>query len=541
MFFGFDNKTIETAAEAIRRGDIVAFPTETVYGLGADALNPSAVAKIFKAKGRPQNNPLIIHIHDVAEMEKYACPTPLAYKLAEAFWPGPFTMILPKKDCIPDAVSAGLDTVAVRLPSDPVARKLIKLSGTAIAAPSANISGSPSPTKAEHVLHDYEGTEKIAGIIDGGPCEFGVESTVLSLTTEPPMLLRPGYVTPEEIMKFIPDLILSDAVKNRLPEGAKAESPGMLHRHYAPSAETEGVKGRSRRAAAYINQCIRSSGKKCGVMCFDGEEELYLSSVKVISYGKETVPEDRAAKMFGVLRELDGMGLDKIFIRIEDDGGVGLAVFNRLLRACEFNITDADPMPAVFGITGLSGAGKTTLCDALEKKGYDHIDTDGISRYTLDMGKDELVSVFGCEIISDDGKVDRKKLAAKAFASPEGTSSLNSITHKYIMGEVTRRLAENRLSEKPSLVDGAALIEAQADKLCDALIAVAAGYDTRLERIIGRDALSEEQAEKRLSAQQPYALILKKADFVFENETLDGYGQELDRLEKFLAKYTNNK
>ncbi len=537
MFFGFDDNVIEQAAKAIKEGQTVAFPTETVYGLGANALDPEAVSRIFKAKGRPQDNPLIVHIADIEDMERYAYPTPLAYELAKRFWPGPLTIILKKKDIIPSSVSAGLDTVALRFPSNKIAQRLIRESGCPIAAPSANISGSPSPTTAEHVLHDYEGTDKIAGIIDGGPCLCGVESTVITLTTKPPMLLRPGFVTPEELMEFIPDLTLSEAVKNKLPEGAKAESPGMLHRHYAPKAETEGVRGSARRAAAYINQQSILLGKKCGVMCFDGEEKLFISSVTALSYGKEDSARDRAAKMFDALRELDKKNLDKIYIRITDDTGVGLAVFNRLLRACEFNLTNAQAFPPVFGITGLSGAGKTTVSTRLATQGYDHIDTDGVSRLTLDMGTDELVEEFSTDILSPDGKINRRALAERAFSSPEKTDILNRITHKYIMAEVARRLEENRRGYVPSLVDGAALIEAEADKLCDALVAVAAGYDTRLERIIDRDSLSEEQAEKRLAAQQPYALILKRADFVFENESTDGYEKELDRLEDFLNTY----
>lgn len=533
MFFGSDRETILKAAKTIAEGGLVAFPTETVYGLGANALNPTASANIFKAKGRPADNPLIVHIADLADLEKYAYPTPVAYQLAKAFWPGPLTMILPKKEIIPDIVSAGLPTVAIRFPSNPIAQELIRLSGCPIAAPSANLSGSPSPTKAEHVRNDYEGTDRIDGIIDGGSCACGLESTVITLTTTPPVLLRPGFITPDDLREFIPDLVIADAVKNKIPEGTKVQSPGLLHRHYAPKAETEGVKGSSRRAAAYINASMLGTDR-CGVMCFDGEEDLYLSKAEVLSYGKESDPAQRAAEMFDALRILDKKNLKKIFIRIHDGDGLDLAIFNRLIRACEFNITDPEKYPPVIGLTGLSGSGKTTIGLVLKEMGYDHIDTDGISRLTLDLGKEELVTAFGETILSSDQTVDRKKLAAVAFSSRENTDILNRITHRYIMAEVVRQLKKDQDEKKRALIDGAALLEAEADLLCDRLIVVYAPEEVRLKRILERDGITEEEAKKRFSRQIAFEKLSQKADFLFDNSSLFPES-EIKRLTEFLS------
>ena len=242
MIYRATEENIAKAGEILKNGGVVAIPTETVYGLAANALDEKAVARIFAAKGRPSDNPLIVHITDARDIEKYAYPNEKAYALAERFWPGPLTVILPKKDCIPNAVSAGLDTVAIRCPSHPVARAVIKAAGVPLAAPSANISGKPSATTAEHVLKDFG--ESIDAIIDGGTCDCGVESTVITVAAEPPVLLRPGFVTPEQLRKLLPDLKIAEAVTKELPADAKALSPGMKHKHYAPKAEAFSERSR---------------------------------------------------------------------------------------------------------------------------------------------------------------------------------------------------------------------------------------------------------------------------------------------------------
>ncbi|MBQ4322787.1 MAG: threonylcarbamoyl-AMP synthase [Clostridia bacterium] len=324
---------ISEAAEALRKGNLVALPTETVYGLGADALNPDAVAAVFRAKGRPADNPLIVHIADVSEMEKYAYPNEWAYRLAEAFWPGPLTVILPKRDIIPSIVSAGLNSVALRCPAHPVARELIRVSGCPIAAPSANISGKPSGTTAEHVLHDFK--ERIAGVIDGGPCACGLESTVVSLLGDHPVLLRPGFVTPEQIRQVIPSLTVAKAVVEELGKDETILSPGLAHRHYAPSCETIGLIGSAEKAAEYI--ASQATEGPYAVMCFDGEESFFCAD-RIVTYGHRGAPAEQGERLFDALRFLDEASVCRIYINAECGDGVGLAVYNRLLRSCGFRM-----------------------------------------------------------------------------------------------------------------------------------------------------------------------------------------------------------
>ena len=246
---------IQTAGKLLKDGELVAIPTETVYGLAADALNGEAVANIFKAKGRPMDNPLIVHIADLSQVDDLvAFVPPVLEDLAKAFWPGPLTVIMEKSDLIPDEVSAGLDTVAIRMPSHPDARAIIKAAGTPLAAPSANTSGMPSPTTAAHVLHDMDG--KIAAVVDGGPCEVGVESTVLTLCTRVPRILRPGRVTPEDLFDVLGEVEVDDAVLGQLAEGAVAASPGMKYKHYSPKAEVYIVDGSAEGFAKYVNEKV---------------------------------------------------------------------------------------------------------------------------------------------------------------------------------------------------------------------------------------------------------------------------------------------
>lgn len=334
MLFTASEKDIKQAALILKNGGIVAIPTETVYGLAANALDENAVNKIFKAKGRPNDNPLIVHISKIEDMDKYAYTNTKAYELADKLWPGPLTMILPKKRIIPSIVSGGLDTVALRLPSHEIARKIIEYSGVPLAAPSANISGRPSPTKAEHVISDFGNS--IDGVVDGGCCKFGVESTVISLCGQRPVLLRPGFTTFEQLKELLPDIYVSEAVLNILPEDAPVLSPGLKHKHYAPKAEAVCVAGLEEKSANYINS-LYDRQKRQAVMCFNGEEKFY-SRFNVKSYGSPENAETLAKNLFSVLREFDNENVDIIYIRTLLTEGVGLAVYNRLLRACNFNV-----------------------------------------------------------------------------------------------------------------------------------------------------------------------------------------------------------
>ena len=328
-----DAEKIALAAEVINNGGLVAFPTETVYGLGADATDSNAAKKIYEAKGRPSDNPLIIHIANPEDAEKYAYTCELYYKLAKAFMPGPLTVIMPKRDSVPSSVTGGLDSVAVRCPSHPIANAIIAKANVAIAAPSANLSGKPSPTCASHVIDDMTG--RIDAIVDSGDCNVGVESTVLSLATDVPRILRPGRVTPEMIAQVVGEVEIDEAVFEKLREGQAVISPGTKYKHYSPEAAVVLVRGDFENYCSYVN---KNAEEGTVALCFEGEEKHL--SVPSVTYGKKDDPASQAKHIFDALRAVDKIGAKRVFARFPENEGVGLAVFNRLLRAAAFNIID---------------------------------------------------------------------------------------------------------------------------------------------------------------------------------------------------------
>lgn len=336
-----DKDKIETAARLIRDGEVVAFPTETVYGLGADALNAEAVKKIFIAKGRPGDNPLIVHIADIGQWSSLVEDIPeSALALAKAFWPGPLTMILKKREVVPPEVTAGLDTVAVRMPSHLVARALIAATLVPIAAPSANFSGRPSPTTARHVLEDLEG--RIPLILDGGRAYVGVESTVIDMTREVPVLLRPGGITREMLEQVLGRVEVDPGIMSPIREDKPVPSPGMKYKHYAPKAPVTVFRGSEERIRLAIDREARrqqESGKKVGILATNGNKDFYAAGI-VRSMGSRTRPAELAASLFALLREFDELGVDLILAEGVDLHDEGLAVMNRLARAAGFHFID---------------------------------------------------------------------------------------------------------------------------------------------------------------------------------------------------------
>ncbi len=332
-----DPGTPAAAAEIIRRGGLVAIPTETVYGLGANGLDEDAVRKIFEAKGRPQDNPLILHISGPEQLERFCHHIPqAAYDLAAAFWPGPLTMVLPVKRIVPRRTTAGLDTVGIRCPDSAVTREIIRLAGVPIAAPSANISGKPSTTTAEHVRHDHDG--RIDAIVDGGPCRVGVESTIVDLTERRPRLLRPGGITPEQLLAVLGDLVVDKAVTAQVDKDAVVKAPGMKYRHYAPSEPVVIVSGSREKAASYIRAHFEPGDR---VLCFEEELPLY-EGCNPLSYGREADVNSLSAGLFDALRRLDDPKIHQVYARCPVGGGVAYAVQNRLKKAAAFHIVDAE-------------------------------------------------------------------------------------------------------------------------------------------------------------------------------------------------------
>ena len=332
----FDSE-LRFAAEAIRRGELVVFPTETVYGLGADATNPDAVADIFKAKGRPQDNPLIIHVAAPEDAERYTYTSDTYYRVAEAFMPGPITVVLPSRENIPAVTRAGLDTVAVRCPEHPLARRLIGLAGCPIAAPSANLSGSPSPTSVEHVIEDMSG--RCSVIIDGGNCDFGLESTIVKIEDDGSLtLLRPGKITVSDLEAIGLSVKVASAVTDRLADGEKVLSPGMKYRHYAPRAEVLLLDGDT---DSIVNYAHGRVGERIAVIAYAEDVDRIgrdLPDAVVYNFGPKSDLEMQAHSLFAILREADKENFDVILAPLPEGEGIGLALYNRMIRAAAHKI-----------------------------------------------------------------------------------------------------------------------------------------------------------------------------------------------------------
>lgn len=329
-----DADVMDRAGKLIAEGELVAFPTETVYGLGGDALDPDASRKIYAAKGRPSDNPLIVHIAEFDDMKRVAREVPeQARKLADAFWPGPLTMIVWKSDAVPEATTGGMQTVAVRMPNHPVALELIRRSGCLIAAPSANTSGRPSPTEAQHVAEDLSG--KIAMILDGGPVGIGIESTIIDLTEEKPMILRPGYITPEMLSEVLQEEVVIDPGIIAADDTRKPKAPGMKYKHYAPKAEMIIVDGAQDAVIAKINELTaakRAEGKKVAVIATDETKERYDAQV-ILSMGRRSDEDAIAQHLYKILRECDELEVGEIYSECFQTPSIGQAIMNRLLKA----------------------------------------------------------------------------------------------------------------------------------------------------------------------------------------------------------------
>ena len=330
----FDNAELKEACEILKRGGLVAFPTETVYGLGGDALRPEAAAKIYAAKGRPSDNPLIVHIADFSDMERVAREVPeQAKRLADAFWPGPLTMIVWKSDAVPSATTGGMDTVAVRMPDHPVALELIRKSGCLIAAPSANTSGRPSPTEARHVAEDLSG--RISMILDGGSVGIGIESTIIDLTEKQPMVLRPGYITPKMLSDVLGEEVVIDPGIIAADDTRKPKAPGMKYKHYAPRADMVIVDGAETTVVAKINELAkqrRMEGTKVAVIATEETRNRYDADV-VLCIGKRSDEDAIAQHLYQILRECDELDVGEIYSESFQTPRIGQAIMNRLLKA----------------------------------------------------------------------------------------------------------------------------------------------------------------------------------------------------------------
>ena len=519
---------IAAAAKILRDGGLVGIPTETVYGLGANALDGAAVKRIFEAKGRPQDNPLIIHVTGQQWLPRYCADVPpLAYVLARKFWPGPLTMILKRRPIIPDETTAGLDTVAVRCPNHPVTLAIIREAGIPIAAPSANLSGRPSCTTAQDVLEDMDG--RISGVVDGGPCAVGVESTILDLTCDPPRLLRPGGLPLEDLERLIGKIDVDKAVNGALAEGEKPKAPGMKYRHYAPKAPVTVITGAPEKSAQEI---LHRAGPSSGIICFDEFADLFQGH-EVHTLGPAGDKLAQAQRVFDALRTFDASGVTEIYAQCPDNRGLGLAIGNRLKKAAGFHVVEADSERVVLGLTGGTGAGKSSALRAVESLGGQVIDCDQLYHEMLETCaplRDDIGASFPGAFDAD-GQLDRRKLGQEVFSHKDRLEQLNSIIFRHLVPEVRRRLAssENRLFA----IDAINLLEGGLDQLCDRTVAVTSPLELRVRRIMARDSIPEQYARLRISAQQPDEYYRSKCDCELNNAADTAAAFELEAREFF--------
>lgn len=504
-----DPNAVRDAAAILRRGGLLGIPTETVYGLGADALNEDAVSRIFLAKGRPQDNPLIIHVPDASWLERYCRDVPpAAYRLAERFWPGPLTMILPRRDIVPLQTTGGLETVGVRCPNHPVTLAIIEAAGVPIAAPSGNTSGRPSPTTAAHMIEDMDG--RIDGIVDGGPCTVGVESTIIDLTVTPPRLLRPGGLPLESLRQVLGEVAVDKAVTGLLAAGERPRAPGMKYRHYAPHAPVTVVTGEPERSARRIQGLLSDTA---GVICFDEYAPLFPGHI-IHKLGPAADKSAQARHVFDALRTFDGTDVTEIFAQCPDDGGLGLAVANRLKKAAGFHLIDAD-RPLIVGLTGGTGAGKTSALAALEDLGGTVLDCDAVYHQMLRTDpalREAITAAFG-PVFCPDGSLDRQKLGTLVFSDHAALDRLNAIVYEYLPPELLRRAQGHTLVG----LDTISLMESGLGRLCACTVAVLAPAEDRVRRIMARDGISEDYARLRISAQQPDAFYWERCSHILEN------------------------
>ena len=513
------------AAHIIKKGGLVAIPTETVYGLAANALDECAVAGIFAAKGRPPDNPLIVHIAKREDMFRLARTVPQeALLLSRAFWPGPLTVILKKRAVVPDIVTAGLDTVAIRMPKHPDARKIIELCDLPLAAPSANISGKPSPTSAAHCTHDLDG--RISAVVDGGSCAVGIESTVVSLAGNEPVVLRPGKITVEQLETVLGRKVaVHSAVGGGMDEDEVSPSPGMKHRHYSPKGKLVLIRSGLEAFAKYIYE-DDPSDSACA-LCFDGEEGFL--PVPAVSYGRRGDFAAQGERLYDCLRALDDEEADVIYTRAPVNFGLGAAVYNRLFHAAGREVVSLVGGTAVIGITGSSGAGKSTAGKIFTGLGVPSVDADRITRRILfrdSLVYRRLVTEFGKGILDGKKNINRRLLAAKAFATPEDTEFLNRVTHPEIIKRIRSRIRNKKKRGcEMLLLDAPLLLESHADFLCDYVIAVTAEEDSRMKRVCSRDCQTAEEIQLRFSAQRPDDFYRAGSDFHVIN---DGTEQDLE-------------
>lgn len=504
---------ISAAAKILREGGLVGLPTETVYGLGADGSNPAAVRRIFEVKGRPQDNPLILHVTGAQWLPRYCAEIPpVAYTLARKFWPGPLTMILKRQPTVPDETTAGLDTVGVRCPNHPVTLAIIREAGMAIAAPSANTSGRPSCTTAQDVLEDVGG--RIDMVVDGGPCVVGVESTVLDLTREPPRLLRPGGLPVEDIERVIGHIDVDRAVTAFLRPEERPGAPGMKYRHYAPKAPVTVVTGAPMNSARMIAE---KAGPDSGVICFDEYAHLFPQQV-VRSLGPCSDKQVQAQRVFEALRSFDSSEVKEIFAQCPDNRGLGLAIGNRLKKAAGFHVINADSQRIILGVTGGTGAGKSSALQALRDLGGSVIDCDAVYHRVLNDSEDfkNAINVRFPGVFNADGQLNRKKLGQEVFAKRDRLDQLNTIVYRFLLPEL-EALVE--ASEGLCALDAINLFESGLDRLCDRTVAVTAPTELRVKRIMARDHITEQYARLRIGAQKQDEYYRGKCDCELNNAT----------------------
>ena len=507
---------IGEAGRLLAAGQVVAIPTETVYGLAANALDEEAVARIFEAKGRPQDNPLIVHISALEQMDALTAEIPESvYRMAEHFWPGPLTMVVKKSDIVPSRTSGGLDTVGIRMPSHPVARAIIDAAGVPLAAPSANTSGKPSPTTARDVLDDMEG--KIPAIVDGGACSVGVESTVVDMTGAYPQILRPGAITEEMIAAAMGEACTDSAVLHGLAEGERAKAPGMKYRHYAPKAPVTLFEGAPEDTFAAI--LAEMDQPWTGVICF---EEFY-SAIKesksrlVYSLGYSWDHAEHARRLFSLLRKFDRTGAKRILVQCPRAFGANAGTVNRLRKAAGFQSVDCRKGRRIIGITGRSGSGKSLLSARLAEQGALVLDADKIYAELLKL--DCPMTRMLCHHfpgVWKEGVLDRQKLASIVFSDEEALKTLNLITHSQIRAEMHCRTAHS--TAPLILLDVPLLFESGIDRLCDVTLAILADREGSLQRIMNRDGIDRARAEARLNSQPDDDFYRARADLLMENK-----------------------